>query len=208
MSMKNFFGFAVLALALSAGTARSADVMSDPAYDWTGFYSGVDLGYASAKGNYFADTVGDYDLKTSGARFGTLNGYNFQSDNIVFGIESDTSLGTLNDSNATIDEIKIGIESTLRARVGVSMNRLLPYVTAGAALAQASSNQFIWGKDKNFQLGFVAGAGLEYAATDHLRLRAEYLYENFGKETYHIGPFDDTINWHQQTLRVAAIWAW
>ena len=123
--MIKFLGLAALALALSTGVARSADVMSDPAYDWTGFYSGVDLGYASVKGNYFADTVGNFDLKTHGARFGTLGGYNFQSNNIVFGIESDTSLGTLKDSNAVAENIGIGIASTLRARVGLGVDRPL-----------------------------------------------------------------------------------
>ena len=206
--MNKIFSVAAVFTALSAGTAHSADVMSDPAYDWTGFYSGIHAGYAWVDGTYFAAPATNFTLNADGVRFGTLGGYNFQSDSIVFGIESDTSFGTLKDSNATIDEIKIGIESTLRARVGVSMDRLLPYVTAGAALAQASSNQFGLGKDKNYHLGFVAGGGLEYAATDHLRLRAEYLYESFGKETYHIGPFNDTMKWDQQTLRAAVVWAW
>ena len=206
--MDKFLSLAAVFMALSAGTARSADVVSDPAYDWTGFYSGVDLGYAWVDGRYFIDPGGAVDIKTDGVRFGTLGGYNFQSDNIVFGIESDTSFGTLKDSNIAIDAFKIGIESTLRARVGVSFDRVLPFATAGVALAQASSNDIGIGKDSNYHLGLAVGGGLEFAATDHLRLRGEYLYESFGKETYHIGSFNDTAKWDQQTVRAAVIWAW
>jgi outer membrane immunogenic protein len=206
--MKKFFAAAILCTALSTGIAHAADAMSDPAYDWTGFYSGVSVGYSELDGTYFVDPAGNTDLKDDAVRFGTLSGYNFQSDNIVFGVESDTTMGTFKDSNATVEKIRISFESTLRARLGVSMDRLLPYVTAGAALAQASANDFNFGKDKNYQLGFVAGAGLEYAATDNIRLRAEYLYENYGKERYDIGAFNDTMKWDQHIIRAAAIWVW
>jgi outer membrane immunogenic protein len=206
--MKKLLSFTVAIMALSAGAARAADVMSDPAYDWSGFYSGVHFGYAQVDGTYFADTVGNEDLDVNGARFGTLGGYNFQSDNIVFGIESATSFGNLSDSTPTIDKFKIGIESTLRARVGVGMDRFLPFISGGAALVKATSNDFGTGKDSNYHLGFVVGGGLEYAVNDNIRIRGEYLYENFGKKTYHIGRFNDTAKWDQHIVRAAVIWAW
>jgi outer membrane immunogenic protein len=206
--MKKFFGVAAMVIALSTGAARSADLMSDPAYDWTGFYSGVHLGYTSLDGTYFADTVGNFKLKADGAQFGTLGGYNFQTNNIVLGVESDTSFGSLKDSNATIEEFKVDMASTLRLRAGVSVDRLLPFVSGGLALAHARSTDVGVGRDSNYHWGFAVGGGLEYAATDHLRVRAEYLYENFGKETYHIGRFNDTSKWDQHIARAAIIWAW
>ncbi len=206
--MRRLIAAAVFFTTLTSGVAHSADVMSDPAYDWTGFYSGVSLGYSEIDGTYFVNGFGNFDVSDDAIRFGTLSGYNFQSDNIVFGIESDTTMGTFKDSNAQVEKIRVTFESTLRARLGVSMDRLLPYVTAGAALAQASANNFGVGKDKNYHLGFVVGGGLEYAATDQIRLRAEYLYENYGKEKYDMGRLDDTLKWDQHIIRAAAIWAW
>ena len=208
--MNKFFGVAAIAVVLSAGTAQSADLMSDPAYDWTGFYSGVDLGYSSADLHYVLAGGTTFNTNSNGVRFGTLGGYNFQTDNIVLGIESDTSFGTLKDFNPTIEKFRIDLESTFRARAGVSVDRFLPFVSAGAALAHASSydNCGACGKDSNYQLGLAVGGGLEYAATDHLRLRAEYLYESFGKEKYQLGIFTDHAKWDQQVARAAVIWAW
>ena len=206
--MKKLLSSAVAVLALSAGAAAAADVMSDAVYDWTGFYSGSHADYASVDGTYSVPGPVDFDIKDNGARFGTLGGYNFQSDNIVFGLESDSSFGTLKDTNLAIDSFKIGLEATARGRVGVTFDRLLPFVTAGVALANATSHGGRLGKDSNYHLGFVVGGGLEYAATDHLRLRGEYLFESFGKETYNLGGRLDRAKWDQQTLRAAVIWAW
>jgi outer membrane immunogenic protein len=206
--MKTLLSATIAMLSLSAGLAAAADVMSEPIYDWTGFYSGIHADYASVDGTYSVPGPVNFDIGDSGARFGTLGGYNFQSDNIVFGLESDSSFGTLKDTNPAISSFKIGLESTVRGRVGVAFDRLLPFATAGVALASAKSNGGGIGNDSNYHFGFVVGGGLEYAATDHLRLRGEYLFESFGRETYSLGGRVDTANWDQQTLRAAVIWAW
>ena len=205
--MKKFFAAAILCTALSTSAAHAADVLADAAYDWSGFYSGIQLGYSELDGTYFQDPAGNFDIKDSTIRFGSLSGYNFQSDNIVLGLESDTTFGTFSDITP-LARFKVGIESTVRARVGVAMDRVLPFVSAGVALADANARRGGIGKESNYQLGFAAGAGIEFAASDRIRLRAEYLYENYGKQKYDIGAFNDSAKWDQHVVRAAAIWAW
>jgi outer membrane immunogenic protein len=99
---------------------------------------------------------------------------------------------------------------TARARVGfVPAQRLLVYGTGGLAyggveITALSSNTFsgsappvfggvrsgrplpppsrLWqGSNSEIKLGWTVGAGGEYALTDHIMLRAEYLYVDLGK---------------------------
>ena len=206
--MIKILNFAAVFMALSLGAANAADVVPESTYSWTGFYSGIHVEYTSVDGNYFADTVGDFDIGAEGVKFGTLGGYNYQSGNLVFGLESDSGFGSIKDSNAVIESYKIGLEGTARSRMGFAFNRVLPFVTAGVALAEAKSTDQGVGADSQYHLGLVLGGGLEFAATDHIRLRGEYLFESFGKETYNIGIFNDTAKWDQHVARAAVIWAW
>lgn len=158
-----------------------------------------------------------FDFKAKNLSFGTLGGYNFQSgDNWVFGIESDSTFTNLKDefvAPATIASFRVKMEGSLRARVGFAHDRFLPFITAGIGIANGKTSDNISGSDKNIHLGFVAGAGLEYALTDHFRIRGEYLYKNFGKETYDmvdpaIGPVSDIVKWDEHVARAAFIYAW
>lgn len=209
--MKKLLAAIAVILPFQMNSVLAADIMPDPAYDWTGFYSGLHVGYGDFDGTYFIDSgAGNTDINGNGVVGGTLGGYNFQSDSIVFGIESDTTLTDLDDTIAggAID-FDVNLESSLRGRLGVAFDRFMPFVTGGVALAHAKSdNSAVGDSDKNYHLGFVIGGGLEFAATDHVRLRAEYLYSDFGKETYNIGVFNDTAKWHQHVARAALIWAW
>ena len=54
----------------------------------------------------------------------------------------------------------------------------------------------------------VAQSAFWWEAVDGSRVRAEYLYESYGKEKYDIGPFNDTLKWDQHIVRAAAIWVW
>ena len=67
--------------------------------------------------------------------------------------------------------------------MGYSFGRLLPYVTGGVAYGQvaASGEQFVGGalfsgSATQTTVGWAAGAGLEYALTENLSARAEYVY--------------------------------
>jgi len=89
--------------------------------------------------------------------------------------------------------IQSDIQGSLRARAGYAWNRLLLYGTGGLALANFNLQSNIGGQDAfgNFyfaaandrstvRAGWTAGAGVEYAITNHWSARAEYRYSDFG----------------------------
>ena len=58
----------------------------------------------------------------------------------------------------------------LKGRIGYDAGQFLPYATAGFA------NLNVDGESGD---GYVLGAGLEYAATENIRVRGEYLNHQF-----------------------------
>jgi outer membrane immunogenic protein len=87
---------------------------------------------------------------------------------------------------------------TLRARLGYApanwaSGRLLFFVTGGLAFGETNHAAQVFfvppvtgqaiGVDRT-DFGWTAGAGVEYAFTDALSVKAEYLYVNLGDETF------------------------
>lgn len=80
----------------------------------------------------------------------------------------------------------------LRLRLGYAMDSFLPYVTGGIAWArhEVTYSQDFFGlggtdvRETKGHLGWVAGAGVEYALTKSFSVKAEYLYADYGSETY------------------------
>ena len=105
-------GFATAAMIGCAGTAFAADVyahggMKDapveyiPPVSWSGFYLGVNAGYAWGTSDMHvpaADT--SLSLDTNGGIYGGQIGYNYQIDNWVLGAEVSFS-GSNADGSAT-----------------------------------------------------------------------------------------------------------
>jgi outer membrane immunogenic protein len=92
--------------------------------------------------------------------------------------------------------------ATLRGRVGWAFDRTLVYGTAGGAAGELRSITAIPAGTTMTTVTYgtwTAGAGIEYAITDNLSARAEYLYldkNNIG--TGFIGPPATTITSHLQ----------
>ena len=84
--------------------------------------------------------------------------------------------------------VQINTLATLRGRLGIAMgrrDRFLPFVTAGyaGAYAKASTSQETFpppspltGSGSKWLNGFVVGGGLEFAVSDRVTLKSEYLY--------------------------------
>ncbi|MCO4318299.1 porin family protein [Phyllobacterium sp. 21LDTY02-6] len=196
------------ALALS-GSALAADavietapeaVLADPGFSWTGFYAGVNAGYGFGgddevgvrSGGVYLGNIGT--IEQSGFIGGGQIGYNYQINNWVIGLEADFQGAGLEDSTAgSVDGIGVEAESsidwfgTLRPRVGYAWDRTLIYGTGGLAYGRVNYKAAVEGdtfldQDKT-RAGWVAGAGIEHAFTDHLTAKLEYQYVNFGKYT-------------------------
>lgn len=190
-------GVAAAALLLASGAiASAADIAAPEAVDWSGFYVGVHAGYGEVYTKGIIDrgsfNLEQSDLDLNGVLLGAQVGYNFQMDSLVLGVEADLSYLDFNDeiwdtpstgtSNTAAD---IDLLGTVRARIGVAMDDMLLYATGGLAFSDAESSLLNSGDalDVSYNdIGGVFGGGIEYAATDTIRFRAEGLYYIFNDE--------------------------
>jgi outer membrane immunogenic protein len=98
---------------------------------------------------------GDFE---DGGVLGGQVGMNWQWNNFVLGVEGDIGWADLDDADSL---------QSARGRAGFAFDRFLAYGTGGAAF-----NDFD-------DLGWVAGAGVEYAVSDALSVGVEYLHYDF-----------------------------
>ncbi|MFV0281693.1 MAG: outer membrane protein [Rhodoblastus sp.] len=141
------------------------------------------------------NTIGDsWGMKTTGTIAGATVGYNWQQGRFVYGVEADygylASAGEAAPSPARLDDTFLHTAATdygtLRARFGVAFDRLLVFATAGVAAAHFNSYvddpDIAIGvrSDKTaLQWGYAAGVGAEYALTDHIIIKADWLNMGF-----------------------------
>ena len=191
------------------GTAYAADLAPQPTeplapteipYSWTGFYAGVNAGYGFAGNDRVgANALGVFlgnigTLKPNGFLGGIQAGYNYEiGNNIVLGLEADFEGAQIKD---TVNGFAAGVPGrarsdvqwfgTVRPRIGYSFDRFLVYATGGLAYGQINyklSGPAFGGSsfsENDTRVGWVAGAGLEYAITDNITTKIEYQYVSFG----------------------------
>ncbi len=81
-----------------------------------------------------------------------------------------------------------------RVRVGFSAGRVMPYIAGGVSYGQFQdilSTVITGGEPFNrtsdvtkTMIGYTLGGGVDFAMTDHLVVRAEYRYSDFGKRKF------------------------
>ncbi len=149
-------------------------------------------------------------LQTSGFLAGGQIGYNWTKQNLLWGIESDIDYASIGGTNsvtrtpfpyqATSSVTQhLNWFGTVRGRLGkVVSTTFLPYVTAGLSFANLdllheqtilyspTSHPLLQARDEQTetQLHWAAGAGLEYAVSDHLNYKLEYLYLDIGRYAF------------------------
>jgi outer membrane immunogenic protein len=157
------FVTALIVLVLGCGAAWAADPAAT-AYNWTGFYAGLNTGVAKNNSGYtIADSHGPL---ASGSFYnpaftvGGQAGYNYQVGNFVNGLETDINYDGADDSSTgiigaftaggpvglpthfgyTVNQ-QLDYFGTLRGRLGYTpADRLLLYVTGGLAYGYVSSS--------------------------------------------------------------------
>lgn len=167
--------------------APSPVVTVTPQDSWAGGYTGLYLGGAK---NRFGSAVNEGSLNKKAAKFGAYSGWNFQSGNIVYGVEGDAGYNTAKAGKVSESEasVKTGFEGSLRGRLGYDMGVFMPYVTAGIAGTQMKYNGGDLGSKKTFRTGWTAGVGTEAKLTDNITARVEYRYSDFGKKSVQLSP--------------------
>ena len=157
-----------------------------------------------------ANVPRSYGLKRNGFVGGGTVGYNIQSGSFVGGVEADLNAsGASNKTQAVIAPNATGTASgrlgafgTVRARAGVLLtDRWLAYGTAGVMIGQTRLSSALTGTaapltaggtwngsaDKT-KAGYVVGAGTEYALTNNVTAKLEYMYYNLGKTSVIVAP--------------------
>jgi outer membrane immunogenic protein len=180
-----------------------------PVCTWCGFYIGANIGGSWGNGNssfdapgfpaFFSDTT-----HPDGVIGGVQAGYNWQTSNWVFGIETDiqgsgerdsinlltlaTPLGgitlTQSDKNTWF--------GTTRGRLGFTPDtNWLIYGTGGVAYGNAKSGFTLTTPigtasvtDSATRVGWTAGGGVEYMFLPSWSLKAEYLYMDLGTANF------------------------
>ncbi len=194
-------GMALAAGVLIGGPAWAADLpqpaapvqYQEPApvaqFDWSGFYMGGQLGWGWSDFNTNNSATGKFNSDASGINGGVHAGYNFAvTPNIVLGAEADFSLSD-SEKRRTVSGVNVKTKSdwnsTFRARAGWTFDRFMVYGTGGLALADINVRANGDGASKT-AVGWTAGAGVEGAVSDNVTARLEYLYQDFGRESFSV----------------------
>jgi outer membrane immunogenic protein len=195
------FGLVAL-LASSAAIAADADAPAPyppappPApigyYNWAGSYFGINVGHGWAEAIVSA-SQGRVSASASeplpGIVGGVQSGSNFQTGNFVYGLEVDVQ-GTSQQHETrlfgrTVTD-SIPLFSTVRARAGVALDRVLLYGTGGGGWAQFLTQA---GSANSSEIRglWTVGAGIEVALSGNWSAKAEYLYLHSLTKTRDIG---------------------
>ena len=131
--------------------------------DWTGFYTGLQLGYSEADTNFGVD--GD------NGSYGFHAGYNYDFGRFVLGGELDYDKKDI-DLDDAAGVTQGSIDSVARAKIkgGYDLGNTLVYATGGYARADTSMGD----EDGSFY-----GIGMDYKITEQYSVGAELLEHKF-----------------------------
>ncbi len=176
---------------------------------WTGFYVGAHGGWGWADTHVpsaFSNNIsGSFDVLTNGPLAGVQVGANWQSGNVVLGVELDGSWTFLRSnsngtqpipSTTTRDLIDIQGLGTATGRIGYAMNSWLFYGKAGIAAGSVTITSPDFAEPPTWQRGVwgpTAGAGLEVAFLHNVSAKLEYDFLYFVRDSIPYFPNQDPV---------------
>jgi outer membrane immunogenic protein len=192
----------------------TAVMAADPSLGGDRTYVGAQLGVAKLGSDwtindwvFFDNSVGEVGLADQGFVAGVYVGHDAEMQGYILGAEADFNFMNLSDSES-FDGFHDGGEGltihasldavgSLRGRIGVPMDNMLFYATAGIAVGTAtvgySTNSIfvVDSEDHELKFGGVIGAGVETKLTENVSARLQGLFYNFGSYTFtpeSVGP--------------------
>lgn len=210
-------GLAVLQSASAADLPLKAPslIAASPIRSWTGFYAGVHVGAGWGTSESSADIgalVAGLGIPGLGFRLplashningfvaGGQVGYNWQSGNLVYGVEGSASWSGLDGAAPCLFILSCKTEvnwtGDISARLGfLASDRLMVFVKGGLAFADfdySAGNVITLGGGgvslttslSDTRVGGLLGMGAEYAFLPNWTAKIEYNYMDFGKENY------------------------
>jgi len=209
--MNRFLAAALMASVATAAFAADlpnrkgpppAPVYAPPPFSWTGFYVGVNGGFGTTdvRGNSFIGGGSVFGSPSGGLVGGTM-GYNYQIGQFVVGVEgqldwADFSKGRTFLDGST-DSLKVDSVANVLGRAGWAWDRTLFYVAGGYAGADVHAGAFndtvtglSYAGSSGWQSGYAVGGGIEYALTNNISVKGEYLFSQLQGKTYYAGSPD------------------
>ena len=126
---------------LPARTYTKAPTIMQVAYDWSGFYVGINGGGATSRINWNADGFGDEGSHdASGGTVGGQIGYRWQMGQFVFGVEGQGNWADFSGSHVDAfdptqsDHSKVDSFGLITGQIGYAFNNVLLYAKGGAAV--------------------------------------------------------------------------
>ncbi|HZO47623.1 MAG TPA: outer membrane beta-barrel protein [Xanthobacteraceae bacterium] len=209
--IKRYLMTSVSCLALT-GMASAADMpIKAPApvvvtQIWAGPYIGINGGAVWHQlktdtligASFLFDTV---KLTGTSGTVGGQIGYNWQSQNFVYGVEADANWLNASESNQhrannglgfpVVHTTKLSWLATARLRAGVLLApRTLVFATGGVAVGGVENEwRFVGALTPNVRqddtrVGWTAGGGIEhFISNPHVTVKAEALYVDFGRDS-------------------------
>ena len=176
--------------------------------NWTGFYAGGEAGFVFNDARLTSQQLGftsPSETCNKSSDFSTFFpgmqlGYMYQFPNaFVTGIEANATFNTNQKHTFSCNsefnpdvydrfEFRNQMQTSLKARVGRALDwnksTFLPYLTAGTSFAKLGLTYKNEGgdyySDTTTQLGWLIGAGVEWAFMQHWSLRVEYSFVDYG----------------------------
>jgi outer membrane immunogenic protein len=216
--------FALLAATVLSPAGSQYALAASATYNWSGWYIGLNAGgnwgesnnptsvgvRSSIGGSAFNDAqvaainaaAATSSVNTSGFTGGVQGGYNWQTGNLVAGVELDFQYFRSEGQNTISGIISGGSPFTItssvstdwlfttRPRLGVASGNWLLYGTGGVAVTRIKAS---WDFSSTLsgsttesasvsstKTGWIVGGGVETALPGNLSLGVEYLYVRFG----------------------------
>jgi outer membrane immunogenic protein len=173
--------------ARAPATYTKAPAIVQAAYDWSGFYIGINGGGATSKIDWNADGFGDEGShRATGGTDGGQVGYRWQMSSWVFGLEAQGNWADFKGSNVsqiflnTTNSTKIDSFGLFTGQIGYSWDRALVYVKGGAAVTDNKYTSVTTGvgggvdSANETRWGAAVGVGFEYAFAPSWSLGFEY----------------------------------
>ena len=195
--------FALLATAglVAAGPCLAADMYGAPPAqpyggygsgssgpNWNGLHLGAQIGHGWGSNGL------------DGTQLGVYAGVNTKiGSNVVAGVEGDHNVSGQTAQRLVgpnLYKYNSGWNASIRPRVGVAFDRVMPYATAGIAFADDSLKALGTSSAKT-KIGYAVGAGLEAQVTDRISVKGELVRLGFGRTTHIVGagvPAASSIN--------------
>jgi len=198
--MKKFLlgSVGLVALGMAAAPASAADLAARPVYtkappmvqavyDWSGFYIGINGGWAQTNDHRYDPVFGLIgDLNPDGGTVGGQIGYRWQSGPWVFGLEAqgnwaDLSGSTINLLGLPGDAVRSKMDAfgLFTGQIGYAWNNVLLYAKGGAAVTDRNY-EFTTAGLTTSSTGYetrwspTVGAGLEFGFAQNWSLGVEY----------------------------------